>query len=118
MNIVATLDAIAAALSRGEEAEALTILGNARDVFASAPEEVAPSLRQRLNTEVDAAHMAMDLASNFVHVCDFALRHQDVDIDGAAADVLDMVHEKIDQARTAISTMVAILDGEEVANGD
>jgi hypothetical protein len=109
MNIIEALDAIAAALSRGEEAEALAILSNARDVLANAPGEITPSLKQRLNAELDAAHLAMDRADNFVHVCNVALRQQDCDIDGAVADVLDSVYERIETARTAIMNVIDLL---------
>src|SRR5688572_5907664 len=113
---ISTLDAIEVAINRDEKGDALAILQNARDVLTvAAPKPVTPTLKQRLNVELDAAHMAMDQADNFVHVCNFALRQQDCDVDGAVADVLDTVYEKIEQARAAIMNVLDMLP--EVSDG-
>ena len=80
-----------------------------------AAEPVTPSVHQRLTVELDAAHSAIDAADSFLHVCNFALRHQDCDVDSAVAEVLDAVYEKIEKAREAIVNATDLLP--EVCDG-
>lgn len=80
-----------------------------------AVEPVTPTLKHCLGVELDAANLAIDQADNFVHVCNFALRQQDCDIDAAVVDVLDTVYEKIERARRTIQNILDMLP--EVSDG-
>jgi len=70
---------------------------------------VTPSLKQRLNVELDAAHLAIDEADSLVHVCNVALRHQACDVDTDVARVLDIAYDKIKAVRDAIMNAVDLL---------
>lgn len=80
-----------------------------------AVEPVTPSLRQRLNVELDAAHLAMEDADSFIHVCNLALRQQDCDVDADVARVLDTIYDKVKAARDSIMNVIDMLP--EVSDG-
>jgi hypothetical protein len=80
----------------------------AKDVVS----EVAPA-KERLRRELEAADIALDEIDSFVHVCTFALRGQDCDVDRDVAVVLDEVYGRSVSARERIQNALDLL--QEVA---
>lgn len=110
---ISTLDAIESAINRDEKGDALAIVQNARDAVTSGSELLSPV--KRLRAELEAADVAIDGVDSFLHVCGFALRGQDCDVDRDVAVVLDEAWAKVREARDRIVTAIDLLP--EVANG-
>lgn len=110
---ISTLDAIENAINRDERGDALAIVQNARDALAATPDPVTRA--KRLRAELDAADIAIDAVDSFLHVCGFALRGQDCDVDRDVAVVLDAAWAKVRDARDRIVAATELLP--EVAHG-
>lgn len=110
LTIRSALDAIEAAINSDEKGDALAVLMNARDVLTA-----KPSLRQRLSSELNAVHLAVERLYGVISVALTALEKQD-DIDSGIAVCLENAIEvELSPARERIRDALALLP--EVSHG-
>lgn len=82
----------------------------------SAAKPVTPSPKQRLTSELDAAHLAMERLYNVIHVAVTALSAQGADIDSGIAVCLEnAVEVELNPAKDRIVDALAL--AQEVPHG-